>query len=73
MVDIDEALATPRLQRLLNTPIPEPVVTGDYLISKGYKPGPLFKKVLEVAMKIQVDQNKSNPDEIFSGIRSILD
>ena len=39
--------------------MPEPLVTGDDLIAIGKKPGPEFKRLLEIGMKLQIDQNLS--------------
>jgi hypothetical protein len=35
--------------------LPEPDITGDDLIQAGAKPGPLFKKALDIAFNQQLD------------------
>ena len=62
-ISIDEALESIipssdkwgriKVKELMKHKMPSPKLTGDYLILKGYKPGPLFKKKLEKAYEFQ--------------------
>ena len=45
---------------------------GNDLIERGFKPGPTFKKALEVAHKIQIDQDITEKDILFRQVKSIV-
>ena len=53
---VAEIMKDERVIKAMNMEVPKPVLTGDDLIKFGRKPGPLFKKMLDVAFGIQVDQ-----------------
>lgn len=69
---IDEALELPKIKALIGKPIPAPIVDGYFLINKGYKPNPKFRQALDVALKVQIDQGITDPEKLYSGIKSIL-
>ncbi len=68
---IDEALAMADVKELMSTPMPEPWITGEDLIKAGCKPGPGFKKALDVAYKMQVDGHETDPKHILSTVLSL--
>lgn len=64
-------LADEHIQQLRKTAIPEPILKGTDLISFGRKPGPLFKKMLEVAYHFQVDQGKTDKQELYRLVKNV--
>ncbi len=42
-----------------------PIIDGKYLVGKGYKPGPEFRKILDEFYAIQLDNNLHTKDEIL--------
>jgi tRNA nucleotidyltransferase (CCA-adding enzyme) len=48
---------------------PKPIVIGKDLIKLGYKPGVLFKKILDFAFNLQIDENKEK-EEILELIKN---
>ena len=46
----------------------EPVVKGEHLIKKGFRPGKEFKDLLNKCLKIQYEQGITNPDKILEKI-----
>lgn len=71
-VNIDEALASPKIASLIGQPIPAPIVTGDDLIALGFKPSEKFRKALEVAHKDQVNNGKTDKAILISNIKGLL-
>lgn len=71
-VDIDEALASPKIASLIGQPIPAPIVTGDDLIALGFKPNEKFRKALDVAHKDQVNNGKTDKAVLISNISTLL-
>lgn len=63
---IEDALKMPKYAEMLETPMPEPLVTGQDLLDAGCKPGPAFKKALEVAYKVQVDGHETRKTAILN-------
>ena len=57
-IGVEQALKVPLASECVGVPMPKPLVTGDDLIAAGRKPGPEFKKLLEIGMKLQIDQNQ---------------
>lgn len=57
-IGVEQALKVPLASECVGVPMPKPLVTGDDLIAVGRKPGPEFKKLLEIGMKLQIDQNQ---------------
>ena len=58
-IGVEKALKVPLASECIGVPMPEPLVTGNDLIAIGKKPGPEFKRLLEIGMKLQIDQNLS--------------
>lgn len=67
-----QTLELPQVKECLGVEMPPRILTGDYIIQKGYKPGPTFKKALEVAHKVQIDQNISDPEILFRQVKAIV-
>lgn len=67
-----QTLELPQIKECLGVEMPPRILTGDYIIQKGYKPGPTFKKALEVAHKVQIDQNISDPEILFRQVKAIV-
>lgn len=63
---IEDALKMPKYAEMLETPMPEPIITGQDLLDAGCKPGPAFKKALEVAYKVQVDGHETRKAAILN-------
>lgn len=57
-IGVEQALKVPLASECVGVPMPKPLVTGDDLIAVGRKPGPEFRKLLEIGMKLQIDQNQ---------------
>ena len=51
--------------------MPEPIVTGNDLIEAGIKPSEFFKKALEVAHKVQIDQNITDKKVLLNNVLKI--
>jgi len=49
----------------------QPVVMGRHLIKIGMKPGPQFKKILDEAYKIQIEEDMESPSAILEKITGI--
>jgi tRNA nucleotidyltransferase/poly(A) polymerase len=52
--------------------LPEPILTGTYLIGKGHKPNDSFKKALDVAYKLQIDQNMLDIDLLYRNVKNLI-
>lgn len=50
--------------------IPPPLITGRDLISSGYKPGPLFKKILDAVESLQLEGSLTTPAEALDWVRN---
>jgi poly(A) polymerase len=50
--------------------IPPPLVTGHDLISMGWKPGPLFKEVLDAVQTRQLEGTLSSREDALAWIHS---
>jgi poly(A) polymerase len=48
---------------------PAPLITGDDLISAGYKPGPRFKEILSAVEDAQLEGRLHNPQEAMELVR----
>ena len=71
---IKDNLQQPLVQKALaifEKGMPEPILKGSDLIAKGRKPGPLFKKMLDTARKIQIDQGITDKDELFKMVKNV--
>ena len=69
---IEKIVSLPKIKECIGMEMPERILTGDDLIEKGFKPGPTFKKALEVAHKIQIDQDITDKDLLFRQVKSIV-
>lgn len=69
---IDDALRMPQFAEMLRTPMPEPIITGQDLLDAGCKPGPAFKKALEVAYKVQVDGHETRKTAILNNAIALV-
>lgn len=69
---IDGALRLDRIKDLIGKPLPERILTGTDLISKGFKPGPNFSKALEKAHEFQVNLDISDKEELFKRVKGIV-
>ncbi|HEY7327131.1 MAG TPA: CCA tRNA nucleotidyltransferase [Gemmataceae bacterium] len=50
---------------------PPPLITGDDLIQAGYKPGPLFKKILDAVREAQLDGTIRTKEEAWEIVRRL--
>jgi poly(A) polymerase len=50
---------------------PRPLITGDDLIEAGYKPGPIFKKLLEAVREAQLDGSVRTQNEAWDMVESL--
>lgn len=57
---------------LAKTDLPEPVINGHDLIKAGFKPSPKFKKALDIAFNVQIDQCVTNKDSLIKMAKTIL-
>lgn len=69
---IDNSLANTDIKELIGVPMPARILNGDYIISKGYTPGPTFKKALDKAYEFQINDNVTDPERLFKLIKGIL-
>ena len=67
----EKNLSLPIVVECMNTVMPNPVLTGNDLISFGEKPNSLFKKKLEVAYRVQIEQNINNKKLLYSIVKNI--
>lgn len=68
---VAEIMKDERVIKAINMEVPKPVLTGDDLIKFGRKPGPLFKKMLDVAFGIQVDQKITDKKMLYKMIKNV--
>lgn len=69
---IEKIVSLPKIKECIGMEMPERILTGDDLIERGFKPGPTFKKALEVAHKVQIDQGITDKDILFRQVKSIV-
>ena len=50
--------------------IPPPLITGRDLIADGYKPGPLFKKILDAVEAMQLEGAVTTPEEALAWVKT---
>jgi poly(A) polymerase len=50
---------------------PPPLITGDDLIQAGYKPGPIFKKLLDAVREAQLDGTIGTPNEAWDMVKRL--
>ena len=71
-MSIERIVSLPKIKECIGMKMPERILTGDDLIERGFKPGPTFKKALEVAHKIQIDQNITDKDRLFNSVKNLV-
>lgn len=69
---IDRALEEPIVKEVLGKEMPPRILTGDFLIQKGFNPGPTFKKALDKAYEFQINDSISDKEELFKKIKGIV-
>ena len=69
-MDLCEFIKESWVKDLVGKPMPKRLVNGDDFIQKGITPSQFFKKALEVAYKLQIDQELSK-DVIISNVLHI--
>ncbi len=52
---------------------PPPFITGDDLIEAGYKPGPMFKKVLDAVREAQLDGTIHTKEEAWELVQRLME
>lgn len=60
-----------RVIKAMEMEVPKPILTGDDLIKFGRKPGPLFRKMLEVAHAIQIDQGITDKHMLYKMAKNV--
>ena len=50
--------------------IPPPLISGRDLIANGYKPGPLFKKILDAVEAMQLEGAVTTPEEALAWVKT---
>jgi tRNA nucleotidyltransferase/poly(A) polymerase len=50
--------------------IPPPLITGRDLITNGYKPSPLFKKILDAVEAMQLEGTVTTPEEALAWVKA---
>jgi len=68
---IQKIMNDEKVQYCLTHPLPDPILTGDDLIKYGKKPGPIFKKILETAYHIQIDQSITDKDKLYKMSKNV--
>lgn len=68
-VGIEKSLEKPIIQSVIGKPMPKPIITGQFLIDKGRTPGPKFKHILEVALKMQIDKDMTDAEAIYKIVK----
>lgn len=66
-----EILNDERVIYCMNNELPKPILNGDDLIKYGRKPSPLFKKMLETAYKLQIDQNITDKEMLYKMVKNV--
>ena len=68
---VAEIMKDERVIKAQEMEIPKPILTGDDLIEFGRKPGPLFRKMLEVAHNIQIDQGVTDKYMLYKMVKNV--
>ena len=68
---VAEIMKDERVIKAQEMEIPKPILTGDDLIKFGRKPGPLFRKMLEVAHSIQIDQGITDKHMLYKMVKNV--
>jgi len=67
----DNILENEEIKQLLKEEIPKPILTGNDLIKYGRQPSPLFKKMLDVAHHIQVNQGITDKHMLYKMVKNV--
>lgn len=63
----------PQLDQLARSDVaPPPLITGDDLAAAGYKPGPLFKRLLDAVYDAQLENQVTSREEALALARSLV-
>lgn len=68
---VTEIMKDERVIKAMGMEVPKPILTGDDLIKFGRKPGPLFRKMLDVAFGIQVDQKITDKKMLYKMVKNV--
>lgn len=68
---VAEIMKDERVIKAQEMEIPKPILTGDDLIKFGRKPGPLFRKMLEVAHNIQINQGITDKHMLYKMVKNV--
>lgn len=68
---VAEIMKDERVVKAMQMEMPKPILTGDDLIKFGRKPGPLFRKMLDVAFGIQVDQDITDKGTLYKMVKNV--
>jgi len=68
---VAEIMKDERVIKAMEMEVPKPILTGDDLIKFGRKPGPLFRKMLDVAFGIQVDQGITDKHMLYKMVKNV--
>lgn len=70
LLDNHDFLRTKQVE-FSNAPlIPPPIITGRDLIANGYKPSPLFKKILDAVEGMQLEGAVTTPEEALAWVKA---
>lgn len=64
--------ATDMWKKVGGKKMPAMLITGDDLIAAGLKPGPIFKKALDILHKMQVNRDETSKDEMLKHVKGIV-
>ena len=68
---VAEIMQDPRVIKAMEMEVPKPILTGDDLIKFGRKPGPIFRKMLDVAFGIQIDQGVTDKTQLYKMVKNV--
>lgn len=68
---VAEIMKDERVIKAQEMEVPKPILTGDDLIKFGRKPGPLFRKMLDVAFSIQIDQEVTDKTQLYRMVKNV--
>lgn len=68
---VAEIMKDERVIKAIGMEIPKPILTGNDLIKFGRTPGPLYRKMLEVAHNIQIDQGITDKHMLYKMVKNV--
>lgn len=68
---VPDTLKSEYVAACMNKPMPVPILTGEDLIAFGRKPGPIFRKILDTALKFQIDQNVTDKKILYRSVKNV--